>query len=137
MGLDGLQRVQRPVIALHRVHIVVRRAPGEERDRQGYDHHCRHDPAYEHRLLFNRTRWARETAAGNENVLPGQVRGGVVPGLPGYPYVRRTIRGRRPSGMASRRGLALSRFDKIGSVSPQSAPTAGSSQASPSSSESL
>ena len=48
--------------------------------------------------------------------------------------VRSPARGRRAGSRAERRGLDWSRSDRTGSVRPQSAPMAGSSQATPSSS---
>ena len=51
-------------------------------------------------------------------------------------HAQEARRGRMSSGMSSRRGLLWSRLERMGSVTPQSAPTAGSSQASPCSSES-
>jgi hypothetical protein len=50
---------------------------------------------------------------------------------------RRATCGCHMGSMSARRGFFWSRADRIGSVSPQSAPTAGSSQATPSSSAGL
>ena len=53
------------------------------------------------------------------------------------PPVRSATCGRRAGSSAPRPGLSWSRFDRIGSVTPQSASTAGSSHARPSSSAAL
>ena len=122
-----LQRVQLPVVVLDRVHVVGAAACQDGRD-EARDDQDSEDPTDQHRPLFNRTRRVRRTA-------PSPCACASFPGRPGGRRAYMPRRGRMSSGMSPRRGLLWSRADRMGDVRPQSAPTSGSSQASPSSSE--
>ena len=124
-----LERVELAVVVLHRVHVVVGAAADEieprpvpRRPRQRLPHRSAPSPIQQdppggrHRGRRARHRVDPASRAGARAVQGAR-------------------RGRMSSGMSPRRGLPWSRSERMGSPMPQSAPTAGSSQASPSSSE--
>ena len=131
MPADLLERVQLAVVVLHGMDVIVG-APGQQDGGKDAQHDDDNDqPTDQHRPLFNRISGALNTAP-REPSAEGMAQNVEATAAGGYEEDRR---GRMSSGMSSRPGLLWSRFERIGSVTPQSAPTAGSSQARPSSSE--
>jgi hypothetical protein len=131
MGLHLREGVELPVVVLHRVHVVVRSAAQE--DGRGQSHQD-DDTGYltdQHQPIFNRIGRGKSAAASRSRsrLKPETEPGPVVPAPS-----QRARRGRMSSGMSLRSGLAWSRVDRMGSLTPQSAPTAGSFQARPNSS---
>ena len=128
-----LESVQLPVVVLDRVFVVVGAAAEEGGREHPHDDQDGDYPTYQHRPIFNRIAEPQNTAVTapdrGDHERPQCDQGYPRPAPP-----QRASRGLMSSGMSLRRGLLWSRPERIGSGTPQSAPTAGSSQANPSSS---
>ncbi len=132
---DLLERVQLAVVVLHGMHVVAG-APEQEHDRGDAQHDHDTDEPSDHHPYSTGSAGAqhRGPTGGNSGRDRGGPRPPAAPASGPRARPQEARRGRMSPGMSLRRGLLWSRVERMGSVIPQSAPTAGSSQANPSSS---